>query len=555
MASPTDVAGEPGTTRVGSGGLTPGQPQRTRQRPTRAPLPLRVVGGGLALAFALPMTWLTVRAAQTGLAAALVATAGLRPLANSLLLATAVAAATAVLGTAMAWLTVRTNVVGARLWRVLLPLPLVIPSFIGAFTLLAAFAPGGLLSRLLGDAVDLPRFGGFWAAFGVLTLLTYPYVLLPVSARLRDLPSSLEESARLLRRSGWSTFFSVVLPQARSAILAGALLVFLYTISDFGAVQLLRYDTLTRVIYATRLDQATSVGLSLQLGVLALTVVIAERMLLRGRRPVGSGGKRGLQLPLGRWRWAATLGVAGVAVFSLAAPVAVLLFWSARGLLAGSSRAGAITSDPASLLGPLATTAGAGILAAGVTLLLVLPVAYLTARHRGIIPAVANALVVGGFALPGLVVALALASFTLGGPAIAGALYQTPALLIVAYAVHFGAQGLRAAQVAVGAVPERVGDAARMLGAHGARRLFAIDLPLMLPGLGAGAGLVLLSTMKELPATLLLAPPGFTTLATRIWNATEDAFWADASLASLLLIALSGVLTWALVIRRFDALD
>ena len=555
MASPADVEGEPGTARVGSGGLTPGQPQRTVPGATRGPLALRIVGALLALAFALPMAWLTIRSTQTGLGAALTSTVGLRPLLNSLLLATAVATATAVLGTAAAWLTVRTDVAGARLWRVLLPLPLVIPSFIGAFTLLAAFAPGGLLSRLLGGAVALPRFGGFWAAFGVLTLLTYPYVLLPVSARLRDLPSSLEESARLLRRSGWSTFYSVVLPQARSAIMAGSLLVFLYTISDFGAVQLLRYDTLTRVIYATRLDQATSVGLSLQLGVLALTVVVAERMLLRGRRPVGAGGKRGLQLPLGRWRWPATAGVAGLAVFALAAPVSVLLYWSARGLAAGSQRAGAITSDPASLAAPLVNTALAGVLAAAVTLVLVLPVAYLTARHRGIVPAGANALVVGGFALPGLVVALALASFTLRGPMIVAPLYQTPLLLIFAYAVHFGAQGLRAAQVAVGAVPQRVGDAARMLGARGVRRVFAIDLPLMLPGLGAGAGLVLLSTMKELPATLLLAPPGFTTLATRIWNATEDAFWADASLASLLLIALSGVLTWALVIRRFDALD
>ena len=521
----------------------------------RAPLGLTLTGAALAAAFALPLVWLAVRSWGFGLTAALTSTAGVRPLLNSVVLATAVAGATAVVGTAAAWLTVRTDIAGARLWRVLLPLPLVIPSFIGAFSLLAAFAPGGLLSRLLGGTVNLPRFGGFWAAFGVLTLLTYPYVMLPVSARLRDMPGSLEESARLLRRGTWATFFSVVLPQARSAIMAGSLLVFLYTVSDFGAVQLLRYDTLTRVIYATRLDQATSTGLSLQLGLLALTVVVAERMLLRGRAAVGAGGKRGLVLPLGRLRWPSTIAVAGLAVFSLAAPVSVLLFWSARGLLAGSSRAGAITSDPASLLAPLANTAVAGIAAAAVTIVMVLPVAYLTARHRGLVAAGANALVVAGFALPGLVVALALASFSLRGPGIAGALYQTLPLLVFAYAVHFGAQGLRAAQVAVAAVPQRMGDAARMLGARGVRRVLVIDLPLMLPGLGAGAGLVLLSTMKELPATLLLAPPGFTTLATRIWNATEDAFWADASLASLLLIALSGVLTWILVIRRFDALD
>jgi iron(III) transport system permease protein len=124
---------------------------------------------------------------------------------------------------------------------------------------------------------------------------------------------------------------------------------------------------------------------------------------------------------------------------------------------------------------------------------------------------------------------------------------------VFAYVVHFGSQALRAAQVAVAAVPARLDDAARTLGAGRVRRLLTVELPLALPGLLAGGGLVLLSTMKELPATLLLAPPGFETLATKIWNATEDAFLADASLAALLLLLLSGVLTWLLVVRRGDA--
>ena len=557
MASPADVSdGAAVPPAGGSAGLTPGEPARARVGLTPAPWWLQLGGGLIALAFALPLLWLFVRSTSlTGFAGALSFSRGLEPLRNSVVLAVAVSAATAVLGTAAAWVTVRTDVAGARLWRVLLPLPLVVPSFIGAFTLLAAFAPGGLLDRLLPDAVTLPRLGGFWGAFGVLTLLTYPYVLLPVSARLRDLPASLEESARLLNRGGWPTFTRVVLPQIRSAVLAGSLLVFLYTISDFGAVQLLRYDTLTRVIYANRLDQATWAALSMQLAVLALAVVMAERVSLRRTHAAPGGGRRGLQLRLERWRWPATAAVGGLAVFSLIAPVSVLVFWALRGLLRGSARAAAVTSDPAALLGPLLNTALAGVAAALVSIVLVLPVAYLTARYRGTAAAGSNAVVVAGFALPGLVVALALASLTLRGPLMFAPLYQTLPLLIFAYTVHFGAQALRAAQVAVAAVPPRVGDAARMLGAGSVRRIVQVEIPLMLPGLGAGAGLVLLSTMKELPATLLLAPAGFTTLATRIWNATEDAFWSDASLASLVLVVLSGVLTWALVIRRFDALD
>ncbi|HEX2028228.1 MAG TPA: ABC transporter permease subunit, partial [Nitriliruptorales bacterium] len=239
--------------------------------------------------FAAPFLYLAVRNAATPSAflSSLSSAAALAPLGRSLLLAGTVAVAAAGLGTVGAWLTARTDVRGRGLLRVLLPLPLVIPSFIGAFALIAAFAPGGLVARVLGiDA--MPRVRGFWAAFGVLTLLTFPYVHLPVAARLQQLAPSLEEAARLSGRGPGEVFRTVVLPQARAAILAGTLLVFLYVISDFGAVELLRYDTLTRVIFASvnRLDAVTALALSLQLGVLAVAVVSLERVLTGGPRRV-----------------------------------------------------------------------------------------------------------------------------------------------------------------------------------------------------------------------------------------------------------------------------
>lgn len=185
--------------------------------------------------------------------------------------------------------------------------------------------------------------------------------------------------------------------------------------------------------------------------------------------------------------------------------------------------------------------------------MLVAPIAYLTARYRSRAGDAANAVVVGGFALPGLALALALAVVTLGAPSPIGRLYQTLPLLVFAYVVHFGAHALRTSQVAVAGVPRAVEDAARVLGAAGIARFVRVELPLMAPGLFAGAGLVLLSSMKELPASLLLAPAGFQTLAMKIWGATESAMFADAGLASLVLILVSGVLTWALVIRRGEA--
>jgi iron(III) transport system permease protein len=477
----------------------------------------------------------------------------LAPLGRSLLLATSVAAAAAAVGTAAAWLVVRTDLPGRRVLRLLLPLPLVLPSFIGAFALIAAVARGGLLERVLEPVgvSSLPAVGGFSGAFLVLTLLTYPYVYLPVAARLRQLPPSMEESARLLGRGPLGTFASVVMPQAWAAVAAGGLLVFLYTIADFGAVQLLRYDTLTRAIYANRLaDPGVAAALSLALGVLAIAVVAAQRSVGGGlaRDPRREG--RSLTVALGRWRAAGIAFVGGLVAVSLVIPVAVLVYWTVRGARQGTSRPNSVIADPGRLVEPALNTTLASACAAALAVAVVLPAAFLTARHRGRLGGAASALVTGGFALPGIVIALALAFWTLNSPGVIGALYQTLPLLVGAYALHFGALALGPAQVAAASVPRRLDDVGRTLGRGRLGRLATIDLPLMAPGIAAGAGLVLLSAMKELPVTLLLAPAGFPTLATRVWSAAEDAFWAEASIAALALVAVSGVLTWLLVVRR-----
>jgi iron(III) transport system permease protein len=164
-----------------------------------------------------------------------------------------------------------------------------------------------------------------------------------------------------------------------------------------------------------------------------------------------------------------------------------------------------------------------------------------------------HGLVSTGFALPGLVVGLAMITWALEFNSAIG-LYQTLPLLLLAYVLNQGAQALRASQVAVAAVPRRLDEAARVMGARRVRRFVTVDLPLMLPGLAAASGLVLLTTMKELPITLLVRPIGFDTLATRIWTETDNAFLAEAGLTSLILVALSAILTWLLVIRRADHL-
>jgi len=476
------------------------------------------------------------------------------PLQRSLRLGVAVSLSAAVLGTSLAWLTIRTDLPGRRIWQILAPLPLVFPSFVGATALIAGFASGGLIEELLAPlGIDtLPDIRGFGGAWLVLTLFTYPYVYLPAAARMASLPPSLEESARLLGRSPRVVFATVVLPQVSGAVWAGGLLVFLYTISDFGAVALLGYDTLTEQIYADRLfNQPRAMGLALVLGGVALIVVITERALDRRRQRIEMVRTRDpLIVPLGRWSWPSLIFVAAFLGNALLGPVAVLGFWAWRGLTADINSVG-LSTDLVDLVWPTIHSAQAGLVSALAAIVVVMPVAWLTARYRSRLGGATNSLVVTGFALPGVVTALSLVFWAIDAPIIER-WYQTLPLLILAYVLHFGAQATRAAHVAVGAVPQRLGDAAATLGARRTRRFLTVELPLMTPGLFAGAGLVMLSTMKELPATLLLAPIGFDTLATEIWGAGERGSLAQGALASLVLVALSAILTWVVVIRRLE---
>jgi iron(III) transport system permease protein len=513
----------------------------------------------VGLLFAAPLLYLIWRniTGDEDLVDLYLSRATLVPLRNTLVLAVATSLSAAVVGTGLAWLTTRTDLPARRLWAVLAPLPLVFPSFVGALAFTAAVSRRGLLDSPLGwVGVEAVRPEGFWGAWLVLTLFTTPYVLLPVAARLVALPPSLEESARLLGRRPWAVFLSVVLPQISGAIGAGALLVFLYTVSDFGVVVLLRYETLTRAIYTNRqLDRDQSLALSLLLAVVALVVVAGERTLARrrGDRLGGVRAGRPLRVPLGRWRWPALAVVIAWVGLALGGPLASLGLWAWRGLTGDTSSLASGDRGLGDLVEPALNTVGISLVTALVAIAVLLPLAYLSARHRARAADLANGLVATGFGLPALVVALSLVFWSRQLPEAWG-LYQSFTMLVFAYVVHLGAQSLRAAQVAVGSVPRRLDESARMLGAGRLRRFVTIELPLMLPGLAAGAGLVLLSTMKELPITLLTSPLGFETLATRIWEDAEAVFLAEAGLASLVLVALSGILTWLLVVRRTERL-
>jgi iron(III) transport system permease protein len=491
----------------------------------------------VAAAMMLPLAYLIVRVTGTGaLWDELTARSTWDATARTLALAAAVTAASVVIAVPLAWLTTRTDLPLARVWSVLLALPLAIPSYVGAFTFVSALGPRGMLQDVLEPlgVEELPAIYGFRGAVIVLTLFTFPYVLLPVRAAMRGLDRSMEEAARGLGASGVRAFVRVTAPQLRPAIAAGALLVGLYTLSDFGAVSILRFDSLTRVIYlryTSSFDRSSAAALALLLVMITLAIVTFEG-LTRGRARYHTGARhaRPRTIALGAWKWPALAFCAMVVGLSLLLPVSVIVYWLVRGLNAGESMMFVREAGVNSLY--------ASGLAAGVAVAAALPVALLSVRHPGWLSGGLEKVTYSGFALPGITVALALVFFAAN---YATPLYQTLPLLVFAYTVRFLPEALGAERASLLQLNPNAERAAQGLGRGRAYVFARITLPQVLPGISGGAMLVFLTAMKELPVTLILSPIGFDTLATQIWATTTEAFFTRAALPALILVALSSL--------------
>jgi iron(III) transport system permease protein len=449
-------------------------------------------------------------------------------------LAAAVTTASVVLGVPIAWLTVRTDLPARRFLAIATALPLVIPTYVGAFTLVGALAPGGLIESWIGWRPPSPY--GFGGAFVALTLFTFPYVLITVQSGLRGLDPSIEEASRLLGHGPISTFLRVTLPQLRPSAAAGALLVTLYVLSDFGAVSILRYSTFTRALYLqyrTAFDRAPAALLGLMLVAITVVFVVIEARVARdrgqqyGRR---GSGRAMTQVPLKRWRWPAAALCWSVVLIGLVIPLTVVAYWLVRGLGAGESPNLAFGAAGRSLL-VAALAAAAAVLAA-------VPVAIWSARSPSRWARLTERASFTGYALPGIVVALALVFV---GIRLVPALYQTLAMLIFAYVVLFLPQAIGAIRSSLLQVEGNVEAAARTLGSARLTALRRVTLPLARRGAIAGGALVFLTVLKELPATLLLSPIGFDTLAVRVWSATEEAFFTRAAVPAMLLVLLGSV--------------
>ena len=516
------------------------------QRQAAAPWWLLAVGAVVAAVAALPLLYLAVAMAGSSgvVLETLSAPRTVELLVRSLALAAAVTLTAILLAVPAAWLTTRTDLPGRRAWTVALSLPLVIPSYIGAYVFVSAFGPSGLLQDVLG-VERLPSIYGFPGAWIVLSLFTYPLVLLLVRSALLRLDPQLEDAARGMGRSPARTFIAIVLPQLFPAIGAGALLVSLYVLSDFGAVSILRFDSLTQAIYIayqSSFDRTIAAALAGLLVLVMLVMLVGETRIRSARsyHRSGPGVQRAAKaVPLGSWRWPALGFCALLALLGLVLPSGILAYWSVLSFGEGTDWAEVASAAVNSLL-----TAG---LAAAIAAICALAITMADVRYPSRSTTVVDRVAHIGYALPGIVVALALVFFA---TRVALPLYQTLALLIVALVILFLPQAIGATRAALLQLSPHLEEAARSLGRSRFHAIRTVTAPLATGGMAAGAALVFLTAIKELPAVLILAPTEFSTLATEIWSASSVAFFERAAAPSLVLLAVSAAPLYMLSVRK-----
>lgn len=480
----------------------------------------------------MPLIYLVVRAGEVGgetMAETLFRARTVRLVGSSLGLVAAVTASCVVLGTATAWVLTRVALPWRPLWLVLAAVPLAVPSYVAAY----------------GWMATMPGINGFVPAWLILTAVSTPYVTLPVAAALRVADPAAAEVARSLGRGPVAAWRTATLPQIAPAVAAGALLAALYVLSDFGAVALLRFEVFTFAIsrqYGSFIGRDRAVILALVLVVLALLLVAGERRV-RGRASawrVGSGAvRRPPAMRPGPWLVPILVGLAIVPSGAVAVP-AVALF---RRLMEGTGR----PLDWSELLSAVTTTAAIGAAGAALALALALPIGWLSARYRGRWVTTIEAGGFTGHALPGIVVGLSLVYVSLN---LVPGLYQTTFVLVFAYAVLFLPKAIGSSRSAIAAVPPGLQEVARSLGRGPVASARATVVRLASPGIAAGALLVMLTAMKELPATLVLRPNGFDTLATEIWSRTSAAAYGAAAPYALALIMVAVVPAFLLSLPR-----
>jgi iron(III) transport system permease protein len=442
---------------------------------------------------------------------------------NTVTLALVVATLSVAIGTLFASLIFSSNFRSRGLLLAISALPLAIPSYVFTYSWIAIW----------------PSFRGFWAAVLVLTLSTMPYILLAAFAALRRIDKVQIDVARSLGCNRFQVFTRVILPQIRNSIAASTLLVVLYVFSDFGAVSLLGVDTFTRAIqnlYRASFDRESAALLGLILVFFATLLIIGEERVQRRTVIARSTARIKEEISLITKPGPKTLAyllMIGYALLALAVPIYVLSSRMMRNFQG---------IDFEALASATFNTIIVASLGAVIAILFALPLAWTIITSKSRLGLITEKVVLVTHALPGVVLGLSLVAFS----AQFSWLYQSIALLAFAYALLFLAKGVGATRTSIERVPLGLKEVATTLGVSPFNVIRRITIPLAAPGIGVGFLLILLTAMKELPATLMLRPTGFDTLAIEIWTAASINRFNEAAPYALVLILIAALPTFIL---------
>jgi iron(III) transport system permease protein len=467
----------------------------------------------------LPLFYILLRTAQIGvaeLAENLFRARTLELIYNSLSLTLVVCITAMTIGTAQAWLSFRSDLAFRRFFQVVAILPLAMPSYVLAYAWLSV-------------ASGINGFIGSWL---VLSISTSPYVFLAVSAAFNRHSGAGEEVARTLGRSQFSVARTITWPAIRSSVFGSGLLVALYTLSDFGAVSLMRFDTFTRAIYnayRASFDRNSAAALALVLVVLTLLLIRIESRSSSLKATKSSSQYRAMQTKLGKWQAGAQALLISWFLIGVLIPIVSIIYWTVVGQ--SQSNLGEISRA-------FVNTVGYGF-AGGLTVAFVgLAVAILVVRYRSRYSMNVEKTILITHALPGVVVAL---SFVFLVNQSVPNLYQTSALVLLAYLALFLPNAVAVLKVPISQVPTGIEEVSRTLGNSQFQTLRRAVIPAAAPGILSATAFVGLTVIKELPATLILRPTGIETLATRLWSATSVSAFSAAAPYALLLILVAGI--------------
>jgi len=467
-----------------------------------------------------------------------------------------------VLGAGLAWLVAMCEFPGRRVFDWALMLPLAVPAYVLAFVAVALLdfsgPVQGMLRTVFGSSAWFPPIRSAGGVIGVMVLAFYPYVYMLARAAFLAQGRRMLETGRVYGLTPWAAFVRVALPMARPALAAGVALALMEALADFGAVAVFNYDTFTTAIYKAwqglfSLSAAAQLA-SLLLLFVALALIGERQMRGRARYHIALRQERVERYRLaGSRAWLATAACSIVLLLAFVIPVGQLLrwVWSA-----------ARTDLDARYLRFFFNTVFLGAAAAVVTTFCALLLAY-TYRlkpDRWVAGAVRFATL--GYALPGSVLAVGimlsfvwldqrLAQALQAGLGIAAGPLLTGTLvaLLLAYGVRFMAVAYGPIDSSFERIKPSLWQAARSLGASNREILWRVSIPLLRSGLLSAGLLVFVEVMKEMPATLLLRPFGWDTLATRVFEMTSEGQWERAALPAVTLV-LAGLIPVVMLVRR-----